>query len=169
MGERLPLPIRLRPPLPMHLITDMDETIDNYCSPCLFLHDSPDCSNYHNNSNEHLTSSSSETSISRPTSRNSNISTYSDRTSSNLDFFGSTKALTAHVRRPVIATSPQRKPALRRKRSPTDVSLRDLNLNDSRTALIRQRRSEERLQRVYEEQILAYLESPLSEMGFCWL
>jgi hypothetical protein len=66
----------------------------------------------------------------------------------------------------VIATPPKEKPVLRRKMSPTDVSLRELRAKQENQLLIRQQRSEEQLQQVYECQILAYLESPLAEKGF---
>ena len=66
----------------------------------------------------------------------------------------------------VIATPPKAKPVLRRKMSPTDVSLRELRAKQERQLLVRLQRSEEQLQQVYECQILAYLGSALAEKGF---
>ncbi|EMC95788.1 hypothetical protein BAUCODRAFT_123082 [Baudoinia panamericana UAMH 10762] len=48
-------------------------------------------------------------------------------------------------------------PALRRRRSPVGVSLRDLHSLQSRQSSLRAQESEERLQRVYEMQIVSYL------------
>lgn len=144
------------PTLSLRLTTDDNKTIDHYCPLCLFLHDSEACEYNHNNRFNNR-------SISRPCSRQSDTSCYSERTVDNFAFFGSTKGLRARV----IATPPPRdKPVLRRKMSPTDVSLRELRRKHSQQTLLRQTRSEERLQQVYEEQILAYLDSPVAEKGF---
>jgi hypothetical protein len=142
------------PTISLRLITDSNKEIDHYCPLCLFLHDPQDCPGQNK---RHFGKD-----FSRPTSRLSDTSRYSERTTDNFAFFGSTKELRARV----IAMPPKEKPVLRRKMSPTDVSLRELNEKQSRQTMLRQRQSEERLQQVYEEQILAYLESPLAEKGF---
>ena len=142
------------PPVSLRLTTDNDTTIEHHCPLCLFLHDSTDCENRHD---RHINKD-----VSRPTSRLSDASCYSERTTDHFAFFGSTRGLRVRV----IATPLKQKPVLRRKMSPTDVSLRELRAKQERQVLIRLQRSEEQLQQVYECQILAYLESPLAEMGF---
>ena len=142
------------PTISLRLITDYNKQIDHYCPLCLFLHDLEECPGQNK---RHLVKD-----VSRPTSRLSDTSHYSERTIDNFALFGSTKELRARV----IATPLKEKPILRRKMSPTDVSLRELNAKQSRQTTLRQRQSEERLQQVYEDQILAYLESPLAEKGF---
>lgn len=144
----------MAPPVSLRLTTDKDTTIEHHCPLCLFLHDSTECDQRHH---RHLNKD-----ISRPTSRLSDASCYSERTTDHFAFFGSTKGLRVKV----IATPPKEKPVLRRKMSPTDVSLRELRAKQENQLLIRQQRSEEQLQQVYECQILAYLESPLAEKGF---
>ena len=139
------------PPVSLRLITANNETIEHYCPLCLFLHDSEDC--------EYNDKKSLNTSYSRPSSRQSDTSRYSERTVDDFAFFGSTRELRVKI----VTTPLKAAPALRRRVSPTDVSLRDLSRKQSQQSLIRQQRSEERLQRVYEDQIMAYLESPLAE------
>jgi len=142
------------PPVTLRLTTDNDTTIEHHCPVCLLLHDTTDCDNRHD---RHINKD-----ISRPTSRLSDASCYSERTTDHFAFFGSTKQLRVRV----IATLPKEKPVLRRKISPTDVSLRELRAKQEKQILIRLQRSEEQLQQVYECQILAYLESPLAQKGF---
>jgi hypothetical protein len=142
------------PTISLRLITDHNKEIDHSCPLCLFLHDPEECPGQNNRRFVR--------DISRPTSHRSDTSRYSERTVDNFAFFGSTKGLRARV----ITAPPKEKPILRRKMSPTDVSLRELNQKQSSQTSLRQRQSEERLQQVYEEQILAYLESPLAEKGF---
>ncbi|TKA30362.1 hypothetical protein B0A50_02589 [Salinomyces thailandicus] len=57
----------------------------------------------------------------------------------------------------VSPVSERRSPTLRRKTSPTEISLRQLHEEQAQSESLRARISEERLQRVYEAQILEYL------------
>ena len=58
-----------------------------------------------------------------------------------------------------------RSPPLRRKQSPTEVSLRELCATQKQEASLRAKQSEEQLRRVYESQIRSYLESPFGYLG----
>jgi hypothetical protein len=141
------------PPVSLRLITANNETIEHYCRLCLFLHDSEECEYNHKRP--------FNASYSRPSSRQSDTSRYSERTVDDFAFFGSTRELRVKI----VTTPPKTAPALRRRISPTDVSLRELSRKQSQQGFIQRLRSEERLQRVYEDQILAYLGSPLAEKG----
>lgn len=145
--------MRPEPPVSLRLTTEFIGTIDHHCPVCLFLHGTADYDSRHNS---HFGKD-----ISRPPTAHSVLSLYSQRTVDHFAFFGSTKGLRVRV----VPTAPQRQHTLRRKDSPTDVSLRELRALQEQQRLVRQQRSEERLQQVYEDQILAYLESPLAEKG----
>ncbi|KAK3116188.1 hypothetical protein LTR53_003682 [Teratosphaeriaceae sp. CCFEE 6253] len=94
----------------------------------------------------------------RPTaSETSDSSFYTARTSDTF-YSASSGSSTSTLTRKVSTRSPGRPPSLRRKISPTELSLRELRTKHSRQCLIRAKQSEEQLQRVYESQILAYLE-----------
>ena len=121
-------------------------TLERYCSICHYLHDTKDgkC--------EHRPASQD---VSRPQSRFSDFSFYTARTTNS-----DTADIPISTIRAKISISPlARKPALRHKASPTELSLRDLREEQLRQALIRSKRSEEQLQQAYESQILEYLGS----------
>ncbi|KAI5364182.1 hypothetical protein Slin15195_G098400 [Septoria linicola] len=141
------------------LISDNLSEVDHQCSLCLFLtgsnglcqHTKPaaaisrtatatpfsECSFY---TCRTAASTLSTTSISSGSSRSSS-STIKGRLSNS----SSTNALQQH--------------SLRRRQSPTELSLRELNRKQAGQLDLRQRQSEEALQQVYERQILQYLNS----------
>lgn len=128
----------------LRLIDEISQSLNHHCSLCLFLNDDvvpESCvhSNGHDTSNRRpftpCTEASFHTAVSTPVSESAR-STASDETS-----------------------SPNRTsttPRLRRRASPTHISLRDLEAEHAR-ALLRAKQSEEQLQRVYESQVLQYL------------
>ena len=138
-------------PMSLRLITDFNETINQQCTLCLFLHDSENGVCRHKGQNDETL---------RPQSR---FSDYSFYTAQSTDSCRRQQA--SHKIRARVMTAPSKKePTLRHKTSPPNVSLRELRARHSRQSLMREKQSEERLQRLYEDQILEYLESPLSEM-----
>ena len=140
-------------PISLRLITDLNATVDHHCPLCLFLHDTEngEC-RHHPYAKE----------IERSQSRFSDYSFYTARTS---DSTSNSDGSNSKVRAKVVTTPPKKKPSLKHKTSPTKLSLRELRAQQSRQSLMREQQSNERLQSVYEKQILAYLEGPLSEMG----
>lgn len=58
----------------------------------------------------------------------------------------------------------QRRRSIRRMSSPTECSLRELSEKQAAQAMLRQKQSEEELQRVYETQILAYLNADYADL-----
>ncbi len=61
-------------------------------------------------------------------------------------------------------STPSPRRSLRRKASPKDVTLRELKERHSQQSSLRSMKSDEELQRVYESQILAYLDGPWAEL-----
>lgn len=58
----------------------------------------------------------------------------------------------------------QRRRSIRRMSSPTECSLRELSEKQALQMSLRQKQSEEELQRVYETQILAYLNADYADL-----
>lgn len=127
-------------PISLRLITDLDETLEHHCSLCLFFHEMPDSPCEHRRNLK----------IPRPPSTTlTDMSVYTAQTSE-------------HWTRAKPSKKP---PALRRKISPTEISLRELRAKQSRQSLVKAKRSEEKLQQLYESQILAYLDDTYAEIG----
>ena len=133
-------------PVQLRLITDLDTTIYHQCSRCLYLHDSGarECPNIFLKS----------TRTSGSPVPNPRIRTKRTSDSSALSEFNNSIRTKASVG--------QQRPLLRRKESPTALSLRETREKQSTQSLIRAKHSDEKLREVYEAQLLAYLESPLA-------
>lgn len=134
----------------LRLITDLDSTLSYHCSLCHFFRGAND---------EHCRHKQrSRTQSRQPPSQHSDDSFYSARTSGSAD----SRALATSVkaRRKAVHRPESPSPALRHKPSPTQTSLRDLRQQQSQVAAARRRVSDERLQQLYEAQILAYLVGP---------
>lgn len=136
------------PAVCLRLATDLTAMPDYHCSLCLFFNESSaDCSH---------------TPINRlpakPSSTRSDHSFYTARTSDSAKSTISSIS-TSTGRAKSSRSSIAQKPSLKRKISPTEVSLRDLRARHAWQTSIRAQQSEEQLQRVYEHQIRAYLES----------
>lgn len=151
------------PAVCFRLITEVGEILDHHCSLCTFFHDDESqC--------EHVEGEAPNTS--RPKSAFSDSSWYTARTSHSTSSLlsdssgssGSSGSSTSTIKARVSAQPLRRKPSLRRKTSPTKVSLRELRAQQSRQSLLRAKQSDERLQRVYESQISAYLDGPLGNV-----
>ena len=138
--------MKRQPPVALRLITDHTATIDDPCTLCLFLHGSQSGECQHDPYLREFV---------RPQSHISNISMSTARTTE----ASASDASSNRVKAKVIVPPPKKQPALRHKASPTDSSLRELRTKQAQQTLIRERKSEERLQHAYESQILAYLES----------
>lgn len=141
------------PAVCLRLLTDLSTMQDHHCSLCLFFHDT-DGQCKHNNFSwtQKAPSVSSDSSFYTACTSGS---TRSDASGSSID--------TVKARNPV--TGPRRNPSLRRKTSPTEMSLRDLRTKHAEQSLKRTKKSEEQLQHVYEAQILAYLNGPFIDLG----
>jgi hypothetical protein len=140
----------------LRLITDLNAMLDHHCSLCLYFHDSTtsECS--------HKAPDGGGGETARPQSRFSDLSFYSAHTSKTSSTASSTKTVKATVS---VTAEPKRQPFLRRKTSPTEISLRELRALHQRQSVLRAKQSDERLQQLYEEQILEYLSSPDHEFG----
>ncbi|KAK3073267.1 hypothetical protein LTR53_005317 [Teratosphaeriaceae sp. CCFEE 6253] len=133
----------------VQLDTKPNSSLEHHCSLCHFLYASrAACEHLHHLRPDQRRPTASETSDS---------SFYTARTSDTF-YSASSGSSTSTLTRKVSTRSPSRRPSLRRKISPTELSLRELRTRQSRQCLIRAKQSEEQLQRVYESQILAYLE-----------
>ncbi|KAF2164222.1 hypothetical protein M409DRAFT_56912 [Zasmidium cellare ATCC 36951] len=75
----------------------------------------------------------------------------------------STPTITYRARIKVVVPV-QRRRSIRRMSSPTECSLRELSEKDAWQTTLRQKQSEEELQRVYETQILAYLNADYADL-----
>jgi len=141
-----------QPPVSLRLINDLDTVLNHHCSLCLFFHESRTPCDH------------KPRTFPRPTpSECSDSSFYTAQTSDTI------RPASSHSLSRTIATKassalfPRNRP-LRRKISPRESSLRELRTKQSRQCLVRTKQSEEQLQRVYESQILAYLEGPSVEL-----
>lgn len=139
-------------PISLRLITDFNDMIDQRCPLCLFLHDSENGLCRHKGHGKEIV---------RSQSRFSDYSFYTAQTTDS----GTVARSNDRIRAKVVTPPPKKQPCLRHKVSPNKVSLRELRSQQSRQSLIRTKQSEADLQRAYEQQIMEYLESPLSEMG----
>ncbi|KAK5124360.1 hypothetical protein LTR85_001577 [Meristemomyces frigidus] len=100
----------------------------------------------------------------RPLSALSDSSWYTAQTSDNessLSSRSSVSSIRVQISVPTIRLSP----TLKRKTSPTELSLRELRAEQSRRdRMLQAKRSEEQLQRVYESQIQAYLDGQHADL-----
>lgn len=102
--------------------------------------------------------------IPRPSSALSDSSYYTAQTSDS--HYSESSSSSVHIITVQMPTSlKQRSPPLRRKMSPTAVSLRELRAEQSRRdRAMRAQQSEEQLQRLYECQIQAYLDGQFADL-----
>ena len=133
------------PAVRLHLVTDFTDDSEFDCSPSMiqFRRDAID------------------NDISRPHTGYSDRSYYTAYTTNNDVPTEMTPKITAKISAPPIKTWP----SLRHKRSPTKISLRELRAKHSSQCLVRTKQSDERLQQLYESQILSYLQSPDIDFG----
>lgn len=147
-------------PAGLDLITYLDNTLGHHCPLCFFLEfDNSECPH-----------KQTRRDVAHPPSNNSDLWSYNSSIASSRLFTSSKNTIRAKVS---VASSDGTQPSLRRKRSPTGTTLRELNSQESLSRpqqfsgsqqnLLRTQQSDERLRKVYESQILTYLESPLSE------
>ena len=135
------------------LLTDMDSTLETHCSLCLFFHenDSAACSHH-----------SIKAIAPRAASVLSDSSFYTARSSE-------TTLSARRYRHPSSITSSRStitsRPSLRRKMSPTEVSLRDLRAKHEQQSYMRTMQSDEQLQQLYESQIMTYLNRSVVDLG----
>lgn len=132
--------------------------VDHQCSLCLFLTGQADsCDHIARPAavipREATATPFSECSFYTCRSATSTLSTSSRSSGS------SSSTIKARVCHASTSTSDLRQHSLRRRQSPTELSLRELHRRQAQQSDIRERRSEEKLQRVYERQILQYLNS----------
>lgn len=135
----------------LSLLASLEGSLERHCSLCrIFERDQGGCD--HTQSEPVLSMVNSESSF------------YTARTTTSVEVSASTLYRRPAVSRTVSEASfavPQRGRTLRRRGSPTALSLRDLDSKHMREAArMRRLASEERLQLVYETQTLAYLEGP---------
>lgn len=141
----------------LRLITDLAQSLDHHCTLCSFFHEELDNCTHGGNTAKDIQRNTT------PFSEVSGCTFYTARTSdssSSMDSYSSTSTV-----KPSTAPSmpnPKRQ-SLRRTLSPTHYSLRDLHQQQAASNL-RQKQSEEALQRVYESQIMEYLNSS-SDLG----
>ncbi|KAF2773726.1 hypothetical protein EJ03DRAFT_105372 [Teratosphaeria nubilosa] len=138
-------------------------TLDQHCSICAFFHDAPSQCKHKRSVNRAGTPSTfSESSwyTARTSSSfvSSDLSKPANATSWN--GFSSTIRATAATR-----TSQPIQPSLRRKTSPTEISLRDLWADQARAHSAKMKLSVERLKQLYESQIMAYLNGDLANLN----
>lgn len=166
-----------------NLLTSLNQVLDHHRSLCVFCYDSNDKSEQ--SKLEHQTA--------RPPSALSDCSFYTAHTSDStpslssaskgaLNFswpsFGrmeprnpATKGFsdpwssTSTVSAGVPETERKQGPLLKRKTSPTEVSLRELCVHQSQQSLLRAKQSEEQLRRAYELQIRAYLDGKFADLN----
>ena len=143
--------MKRQPPVTLRLITDQNATIDLHCTLCQFLHLGPEECTHNLYEKEYL----------RTQSHISDFSFYTAHTTES-----NAPVNTGRIKAQIITTPPAHKrPTLRHKTSPTETSLRELRAQHAQQLLVREKQSEQRLQDVYESQILSYLDSPLAERG----
>ena len=140
----MPVTTDLSPSVTFRLITDHSKTLNHHCSICQFFH----------SSDQHC-----EHKMDRPPAPRSH-SHFSD-----YSYYSAVTRASTPTTLPSVSTKPSTislrgSRQLRRKTSPTEVSLRELRAKHAHQSLLRAKKSEEELQRVYEMQILAYLEGP---------
>jgi hypothetical protein len=135
------------------LITDNFSGHANHCSLCLFLHGKDnDCQH---------TLPVTSLDLPRTATPFSDCSFYTCRSVASTTSVTSTESdsSSSTIRAKVKAQPAVKRHPLRRRQSPTEMSLRDLHHRQSFQLDLRQQQSEEQLQAVYERQILEYLNS----------
>lgn len=145
----------------LRLITDLAQSLDHHCTLCSFFHESLDnCS--HGGSPERCIERTTTpiSDFSGCTFYTAKTSESSSSSSSSMASYSSTSTVKPTNTTPTQSMPNLKRHALRRTSSPTHYSLRDLHRQQAATNL-RQKQSEEALQRVYESQIMEYLNSNL--------
>ncbi len=143
-----------QPPVCLRLINDLDKVLNHHCSLCLYFHGSKTPCDH------------KPRTFPRPTpSECSDSSFYTAQTSDTTIRSASSHSLSRTVATKASSASFPRNRPLRRKISPRESSLRELRTKQSQQCFVRTKQAEEQLQRVYESQILAYLEGPSVELG----
>lgn len=144
--------------------------VDHQCSLCLFLTGKDDnC--------KHIQATAalprSHTPFSEAYSENSFYTCRSAATTRSTTSISSSSSTSTIKARISISSSVSdlKQHSLRRRQSPTELSLRELNQKQASQVDLRQRQSEEELQQVYERQILQYLNSDIdlsADYGDMW-
>lgn len=157
-------PTQYSPAVCLRLINEHAGSVEYHCTLCTFFHN-------HEESCGHKQAHSISRSITAtPFSDCSFYTAQSDISLPELDNdIGSlsSRSSSSTIRASVVNYSypMTRRRSLRRTSSPTDCSLRDLNKQQqSAQVQLRQQQSEEQLQRVYEMQILAYLNAEHADL-----
>lgn len=169
------------PPPTVHLklIDDLGRMLDHHCSLCLFFHDTQSTCTHHRPGLRRLgrASSSFSDDCSFYTARTSSSDDNSDAESLRLPPVPSRSSRRVRMipLRPTDGDDSHRTSSLwnvtlRRKTSPTNVSLRELSAQHSsssstRRSLLSAQDSEEALQRVYESQIRVYLDGGFADLA----
>ena len=135
----------------LRLITDLNSTLNQHCSLCHFFHGANDAHCQHDHHRRRSTAPRTSP------SQNSDDSFYSAQTSASADSTSSTTTIKAKIK---PSSRRPDSPTLRHKSSPTKLSLRDLRQQQSQSAAMRRKSSDERLREIYEAQILWYLGGP---------
>ncbi|EME80836.1 uncharacterized protein MYCFIDRAFT_211679 [Pseudocercospora fijiensis CIRAD86] len=146
------------PAVCLRLISDNLSEVDHHCSLCLFFHGADKTCRHEPSSPPKILRSEtpfSDCSFYTCRTAASSISTTSLQSDSS---GSSTSTIKARIH---ITTPAVKRQSLRRKQSPTDASLRELNHSQEILIDLRTRQSEERLQAVYERQIMQYLHSDI--------
>ncbi|KAK4614236.1 hypothetical protein CLAFUW4_08770 [Fulvia fulva] len=143
------------PAVCLRLITDLAEGQDHHCTLCTFFHGREGHCQHGPATQPSIRTATPFTECSFYTARSD---------TSDSDFTLSARSSSSTIKARIqISTSDLKQHHLKRKTSPTEVSLRDLNLQQEHNLRIQQ--SEEQLQRVYEEQILSYLNANHGDLG----
>lgn len=143
------------------LVSNNLTEVDHQCTLCLFLTGQADSCHHTIKPaavipREAAATPFSECSFYTCRSASSTLST------SSISSGSSTSTIKARICHASTSTSDLRQHALRRRQSPTELSLRELHRRQAQQSDLKERRSEEKLQRVYELQILQYLNSDVN-------
>lgn len=145
------------PAVCIRLIDDMAATLDHHCSLCSFFHEQ-DQSCQHKKADKAILRTATPFSDCSFYTAQSDVSEDSGSLSSR----SSSSTIRAKIQ---VSTSSLKSHSLRRTSSPQEYSLRDLHQQQETQCRLRQQESEERLQQMYESQILAYLNSHHDNLG----
>ncbi|KAF2173389.1 hypothetical protein M409DRAFT_15674 [Zasmidium cellare ATCC 36951] len=146
------------PAVCIRLINDMAATQDHHCSLCSFLNGQDHNCQHEKASNAILRTATPFSDCSFYTAQ----SDVSEDDSGSLSSRSSSSTIKARIQ---VSKSNLKSHALRRTSSPQKCSLRELHHQHESQCQLRQQESEERLQQVYESQILAYLNSQYEDLG----
>lgn len=136
------------------LLTGDLAKVGHHCSLCIFFHSQ-------DNECQHTRPESALARTATPFSDSSFYtcrSTASTISASSISSGSSSSTIKARVR----SITDLKEHTLRRRQSPTEMSLRELHRQQAKHTDLRRRQSEEELQAVYERQILEYLSSNVS-------